>query len=141
MYEQYRTISRSWFSSLNACVKKHFTVCNNKSAVPEFPQWTMIVSIYYYSISDTYSFMFDSQLMIGTPYPKEKAINKMACSFYHCVFFFGGNIIIVRVLVLFGFMQSSRSCSSKYLFLHYMQFNSQHNLTNFLCGGWVVPRI
>ena len=80
-------------------------ICNDKSAVTEFTRWPMIVSIYDFSISDTYSFIFASQSMIVTTSPKAKVINEMACSLYPCGLLFGTNTIIARILVLSEFMQ------------------------------------
>ena len=61
MFEQYINKDRAWFSSLPSHSRQHCTVCNNKSAAPEFPIFKMIVSLYYSSISDLDSFMFAIQ--------------------------------------------------------------------------------
>ena len=38
MPEKYITIGRYRFSSLTAHARQNFIMCNNKSAVPEFPR-------------------------------------------------------------------------------------------------------
>ena len=120
MCEQYRTKGRTWFSSLNTYAHQHCNMCNNKSSAHEFTIFWIIVSLYYPSISDTYSFMFSSQSMILTPYTKGREINGMTPYFYPCGFFFGTNKMIASIIVLFEFMQSSHSCSSKYWFNHHI---------------------
>ena len=120
MCEQYRTICRAWFSSITAHACQHCTMCNNKSFVPEFFIWPITVSLYNYSIPDTYIFMFIIQSMIVTPSSKAKSMKKMTCYFYYCGFLFGTNILIDRIIVLFEFMQSSYSCSPKYWFIHHI---------------------
>ena len=120
MCEQYRTKGKACFSSLTAHSCQHYNMCNNKSAVPEFPIFTMIVSLYYSSISDTYSFMFATQYMIVTPSPKANEKNEMTRYLYTCELFFGTNIIIARILVSFYFMKSSQSCISNSLFPHHI---------------------
>ena len=86
---------------------------NNKSAVPEFPIFPMIVPLYDSSISDTYSFVFASQSMMVTTSSKEKlkVINKINFYLYPRGLLFGTNIMISRIVVLFDFMQSYHSYS------------------------------
>ena len=110
MCEKYITIGIYLFYSLTAHKLQHCTVCNNKSTVPEFIRLPMIVSLYDYSISDTYSFIFASQSMIVTHSTKANEINEMECSLYPCGLFIGNNIIIARIIVLLQFMQFSHSC-------------------------------
>ena len=120
MWKNHRTKGRAWFSSLTAHTLQQYNICNNKYNVPEFPIFTMIVSLYDSSISDTYSFMFAIQSMIVTPSPKAKAINRMTCYLYRCGLFFVTNIIITSIIVLFDFMQYPHSCNSKYWFFHHI---------------------
>ena len=75
MCEKYRTIGRAWFYSLTEHALQHFTMCKNESSVFEFPRWPMIVSLYDYSISNTYSFILALQSIMVTSYKKENAIN------------------------------------------------------------------
>ena len=91
MTEQYRTIGRARFSSSTARASQNCTMFNIKSAVPEFPRWPMIVSLYYSSISKIYTFMFVIQLMVVTPSKNAKTINEMAWYFYFCGLLFGTN--------------------------------------------------
>ena len=61
MCEQYITKGRARFPSLTAHALQHSNMCNNKSAVPEFPIFPIIVPEYDSSILDPYSFMFARQ--------------------------------------------------------------------------------
>ena len=79
MCEQYRNIGRALFYSLTTHTRQHCTMCDNKSAVPAFTRWQMIVYLYDSSILDTYSLVFARQSKIATPSTKAKAINKMTC--------------------------------------------------------------
>ena len=98
MCEQYRTKGRSCFSSLNVHERQNCTMCNNKSVVPEFPRYSMIVSLYVSSILYKYSFMFYSQSMIVKPYTNLNA-TKNDMSFVSLWIILGDNIIIDRILV------------------------------------------
>ena len=51
--EHYRTIGRARFYLSTAHTCQHCTTCNNKYAVPKFPRWSIIASLYYSPISDT----------------------------------------------------------------------------------------
>ena len=53
MPENHITIGRYLFSSSTTHAFQHCTMCNNKSAVPEFTKLPMIESLYDSTISDT----------------------------------------------------------------------------------------
>ena len=54
MCEQCRTKVRARFFSLTAYAIQHCPMCNNKSILPELPIFPIIVSLYDYSLWDTY---------------------------------------------------------------------------------------
>ena len=79
-------------------------MCNIKYPVPESPIFQIMVTLYDFSILDTYSFTFDSHLIIVIPSINENGINKMKCYFFPCGLLFETNIIIASIIVLCGFI-------------------------------------
>ena len=47
------TMLRAWFYELTEHACQHCTMCNNKYGLPEFTRLPIILSLYYYSISET----------------------------------------------------------------------------------------
>ena len=125
MCEQCRTKVRARFFSLTAYAIQHCPMCNNKSILPELPIFPIIVSLYDYSLWDTYIFIFYSQYITVTPSSNANSINKMTWYLFPCGLLFRNNIIIARNMVLFEFMQSSIPVfptiylPTKYNVLHY----------------------
>ena len=117
MCEQYRTKGRALFSSLTAYAHQHYTMCNNKSAVPEFTIFSMIVSLYNFQY---WTHIVSCLIYYIRPFPKARSINKITCHLYPCGFLFGTNIIIASIIVLFDFMKFSHYCSSNSQFSHHI---------------------
>ena len=59
----------------------------------------MVVSLYDYTISDTKGFMFSSQSITVTPYPKANTMKQMEFYLYLDVFLNDTNIIIAIILL------------------------------------------
>ena len=71
MHEQCRIIGWDRLSSSTVHTHQHFSMCSDKSSIPEFPKLPMIESLYNSTILDTESFIFNIQTMIVTTYPKK----------------------------------------------------------------------
>ena len=74
MPEQYRTVCIDQFFSSTTYAFQHFTVCSNKSSLPDFLKGPSIVSLYDSTASGTYKFKFHRQFIIVRTSPKEKDI-------------------------------------------------------------------
>ena len=104
--------SRLSSSTLHVC--QPCTMWSDKSDVPEFTKWPPIVSLYYYTMSDTYCFIFDSQSILLISSPKVNAKKEMIYSLYTGGLLSVTNIILAKLIIFLDFNKYSQSLSLKY---------------------------